>query len=575
MKKSTQAVAFLLAISMLLCLSACGSSKKQNTDTLPLPENTGKEPDSTPEQQPPAPVVPDTPPAPGENQTEETPPSGNQDVRPLLLQKQQYGLYDWADTELLVKSTFSHVTLWRADAEEDTNLATVLEQKANMIKRSMETEYENMCASRREELPWTGENAETWVSSLDIQVRRADSLVVSLLSDSYSDYGWIEDFRGMHGTTYDARTGRELALTDVVEINNTLAEAVLKELNSHMWAGDFYANDTVEQYFANTPHDSISWTLDYNGVTFYFADGELAEAGNGRQTATVSFAEYPQLFQKTYMAVPEAYIVELPMDHSFFTDLDDDGDLEELNVTGFFDTDVGMYSSYGIYTDTDGHYDYQECFADGFRPYYVKTADGNHFIYLFCQENEGIMQWVTLKVIQVNGGLLTNVGEMHVGPDDIPGGTYLIPTDPANLYLYDYEAQNRMIFAVGTDGLPKQMEEIAPFFEVEGFIEYACYDEMLEDTTWWSYMDVDPQSGQSQWLASDEVVLVFRKDKTGTFQQGAEQNGFVWSCLEDGTACITLDNGCNYYLTLYEDGVEDSGMYWMMLMLEERLIWMY
>ena len=92
-----------------------------------------------------------------------------------------------------------------------------------------------------------------WVSTLDIQVRRADSVVLSLLSDSYSDYGWIEDFRRIHGTNYDAQTGLELALGDVVDVNNDLADAVANELNSHQWAGDFDYRDAVQAYFANTP----------------------------------------------------------------------------------------------------------------------------------------------------------------------------------------------------------------------------------------------------------------------------------------------------------------------------------
>ena len=36
-----------------------------------------------------------------------------------------------------------------------------------------------------------------------------------------------------------------------------------------------------------------------------------------------------------------------------------------------------------------------------------------------------------------------------------------------------------------------------------------------------------------------------------------------------------MENGVNYYLTIYEDGIEDSGMYWMLLTLEERLVWLY
>ncbi len=442
---------------MLLCLCACGRQTDnknldpQDTqqDTPDLSE-TSDAPDSADTGEP---VGKDTP----SRETAPLPPPATYgDAQTLSLQKQLYGLYDWDDDTLLVQSEFSHVTLWQEDAAKYPKLAETLVQTANMVKRSMEDEYENLCATAREEPPWAG---ETSVSTLNIQVRRADSVVLSLLSDSYSDYGRIEDFRGMHGTSYDAQTGLELALNDVVDVNNDLAEAVVKELNSHMWAGDFYSDDTVEQYFANTPYDGFSWTIDYNGVTFYFADGELAEAGNGRQTATVSFAEYPHLFKEKYMAVPAAYMVELPLNNSFFTNLDGDGDLEELNVTGWFDTDVNCYTQFGIYTDTDGHYHYQECFAEGFIPYYVKTADGHHYLYLFCEQDEssGPIPMMLLVVFDVSGGRLTRVGEINAAPGYIHDGIYRVPTDPMEFNLYDFDsmAQDMSAFTIGPTGLPE------------------------------------------------------------------------------------------------------------------------
>ena len=429
-----RAAALLLSMCMLLCLCACGD---QTGSESPDPQNT---PQDTPDP----------------SGTPDTSPTVHGDAQTLSLQKQLYGLYDWDDDTLLVQSEFSHVTLWQNDAAKYPKLAEALNQTANMIKRSMEDEYDNLCATAREELPWTG---ETSVSTLDIQVRRADSVVLSLLSDSYSDYGWIEDFRGMHGTNYDAQTGLELALNDVVDVNNDLADAVANELNSHQWAGDFDYRDAVQAYFANTPYDGFSWTLDYNGVTFYFADGDLEEPGNGGKTATVSFTQYPELFNEKYMAVPSAYMVELPMDSLYFTDLDGDGDLEELNVTGYFDSDVGMYTKFGVYADADGSFHYEDCFADGFIPYYVKTADGNHYLYLFCEQDEssGPIPTMLLIVFDVSGGRLTRAGEMNAAPGYIPDGIYRVPTDPKEFYLDDFDsmAQDMMAFTVGATGLPE------------------------------------------------------------------------------------------------------------------------
>ena len=446
-----RAAALLLSMWMLLCLCACGSASGETSAAQSSQQSA--------QSGTPAPAVPEPPrqESPG---AETFAPAKHGEAQTLSLQKQFYGLYDWDDDTLLVQSEFSHVTLWDEDAGKYPELAETLEQTANMVKRSMEDEYDNLCASAREELPWTGETMETAVSTLDIQVRRADNVAVSLLSDSYSDYGWIEEFRGMYGTSYDARTGEELALDDVVDVNNDLADAVADALNRHQWAGDLDYRDAVQEYFANTPYDGFRWTLDYNGVTFYFADGELEEPGNGGKTATVSFAAYPELFAEKYMAVPDAYMVELPLDSSYFTDLDGDGDLEELNVTGYFDSGVGMYTKLGIYAEADGSYHYEACFADGFLPYYVKTADGHHYLYLFCEQNEGAFPMYSLKAFDVRGGKAADIGERNAGPGYIPDGIYRVPTDPEKFYLDDFDsmAQDMMAFAVGPSGLPEQNE---------------------------------------------------------------------------------------------------------------------
>ena len=159
------------------------------------------------------------------------------------------------------------------------------------------------------------------------------------------------------------------------------------------------------------------------------------------------------------MAVPAAYMVELPLDSSYFTDLDGDGDLEELNVTGYYNSDAGFYSQFGVYSDADGSYHYEACFADGFIPYYVKTADGNHYLYLFCEQNEssGPIPTMLLVVFDVSGGRLTRVGELNAAPGYIPDGIYRVPTNPEKFYLDDFDsmAQDMMAFAVGAAGMPE------------------------------------------------------------------------------------------------------------------------
>ena len=363
--------------------------------------------------------------------------------------------YEWQNDIWVLYSEYSNIIMWE-NAEQYPEMDGTLSEIEGMQTRTMDDEADNIISFVQEIMDVNATDFETQVSTLDVQVRRADSVVVSLLSDSYADYGFIEDFRGMWGSNYDVQTGEQLLLSDVVLDMEPIPGIVLKELNNHIWAGDFYSETVVAEYFRNTSENDISWTLDYNGVTFYFGDGELSEPGNGGQTATVSFREYPELFNEKYMNVPEAYMVRLPLDRSYFTDLNDDGTLEELNCTGYFNQTDRFYTQFGIYTDVDGYYHYEDLFAYDFQPYYVKTEDGNNYIYLFCEESEGGNRQMMLVVYDVDDGNYTRVGEMNIAPAYIPSDMFVLPLDPNNMFMdnFDSMAQDAEVYMVGSDGMP-------------------------------------------------------------------------------------------------------------------------
>ena len=374
----------------------------------------------------------------------------------LSLQETRKARYEGVNDfeKFLMISKFNYVTFWEG-AETYPDMARMMSETAGMITRSQEDEADNM-VSFAQEMFDVDSYFETQISTVDIQVRRADSVAVSYLTDSYADYGFINDFRGMWGSSYDTQTGQELFLNDVIKDMTQIPSLVTEELNSHLWAGEGYAETVIEDYFRNTPEDGISWTLDYNGVTFYFGDGDVTEPGNEGQTATISFAEYPELFEEKYRNVPEAYMVRLPLDSSFFTNLDGDSALEELNVTGVYNKEGRFYSQFGIYTDTDGHYHYEDFYAYGYNPYYVKTADGKHYLYLFCEENDADNRQMILVVFDVSDGQFVRVGEMNVAPPYIPSDNFILPLDPEYLRLDNLDSleQDFEIYMVGEDGMP-------------------------------------------------------------------------------------------------------------------------
>ena len=388
----------IFSLCLIICLAA-GCSPSEPTDSNPLQDGGNAEPEK---------------------------------VRTLSVEKEHILRQGWDDDGeyLDVFMEYSYVTLDEPDGAFP-ELAEALNQLSVSMKNAMEDEFDNLCSIAEEVSAANPEDFETYVSTLDVQVRRADSVAVSLLSDSFSDYGRIEDFRALHGTTLDSRTGQELKLTDVITNMEQLPELVQSELKRNMLYDEMFTETAAADYFANIPEDGISWTLDYNGVSFYFGPGDLADEEYGRLNVTVQFKDCPDVFAEKYLEVPEAYTVGLPLHTSFFTDVNGDWSVEELMVAanpvkpeGFLSWggEAGC-SDFGIYLNNEEGYFFEEWFAYGFRPYYVKVEDGTSWLYLYCRNSPGENDDQTLQIFRLDGGnviresILTGVEEGKI--DDI------------------------------------------------------------------------------------------------------------------------------------------------------------
>lgn len=431
----------LLSVCLLLSLAACGRSQE--------PPKAMESTAPTETQAPTESSVPE------ESQAEPEASEIRSAVRTLSLEKSLFTYYEWAEElpQDLVRVAHSYVTLGAEDAAAYPEMAEVLSQIAVMQEKAMLEEFDNLVSIAKDELAANRASFETNVSTLDVQVRRADSLVISLLCDSYANYGRIYDFRALHGSNYDTQTGQEIALNDVVNVNNDLATAVQKELTGHTWDGAFLTESAVEDYFANTPYFGFSWTLDYNGVTFYFAPGDICESGI--LSATVTFAEYPELFNEKYMAVPEAYTVELPMDLSFFTELDADGALEEISLFGQVEQERNRYLDFVLCTDISAQNYLEECFVSDFHPYYVKADSGN-YLYLFREDFQEGMRLMDLTVLCLHpDGSITKSGQWNLTPSMLADNIFMVPADP-NCFILDNldEGTEGIVYTVGTDGIP-------------------------------------------------------------------------------------------------------------------------
>ncbi len=343
----------------------------------------------------------------------------------LSLNKEYFSHYEWYEDypEMLVRSEYTDVTLDKSMEKKYPLLAQTLTETSVMRKRAMEEEKDNFIVTATEEFLNDSEAFSTYVSTLDVQVRRADSVAVSIVEDYNS-----ETDRAFNCLNYDTESGNLLALSDVVTDSTKLPAIVEKEVTSHIFQGDSDVETAIPDYFKSTHEEDITWVLEYNGITFYFEPGAVAPTNFGIQTATVTFAEYPDLFKEKYTAVPDAYVVSLPLSSPFFTDITGDKRADELTVSGNFDHDGRYYYTLGINSESSNYE--VDWFSYDLNPYYVKAADGDSFLYVFSEESETEDRQMILCVFSLKNGEIKQISETDTDVLYKGNNVFAVPTDP-------------------------------------------------------------------------------------------------------------------------------------------------
>ena len=94
-----------------------------------------------------------------------------------------------------------------------------------------------------------------------------------------------------------------------------------------------------------------------------------------------------------------------------------------------------FYSQIGIYSQADGSYVYEDIVTEGIHPYYVKTAEGGHYIYLFCEQNDGPFPQMYLRIYDVSGGKANTAAHKDENKDgkcDVCAHEVEVVTEPEN-----------------------------------------------------------------------------------------------------------------------------------------------
>ena len=233
----------------------------------------------------------------------------------------------------------------------------------------------------------------------EIYVRRSDSLVTSFLSGQYRYSNGVHGSYFLMGVNIDTATGKELKLSDVMNVSPKLTEAIVEELRRN------YHPDTFFEGFEKTVAEEISeenivWVLEAQGITFYFNQYNIAPYASGILTATFLFDERPDLFNKNYMKTPLAYCAQLRNGEGIAFSLGNGESKDKLGASAYGDG-VKIFLNGEVYDDPVKLKDAAVTL--------VRTENGRNFLYVDAMVED--MGERRIRIYSLDGGVPAFVRE--------------------------------------------------------------------------------------------------------------------------------------------------------------------
>lgn len=426
----------------------------------------------------------------------------------------EYGT-DPTNNDPILQIEYPYVNLHGADAEAYPRLRLALEE-SYQTRRAEKLDALDLFSQEREI-----DGSFPYQDLQKVYVRRADSRVTSILHDGYNYTGGMHGYSFYRTENYNSATGELLKLSDVVTDTDVLPTIIWPELDLAYPDVPFWSED-VDMAELLTD-DYADWTLDYNGITFYFGHYELAAYAYGRQQVTLSYADFPELVKKEYQVAPESYGVELPAGCNFYYDVNSDGAADTLSWTTHGDLEEELTVTLNSKDYKFDHYSFDT------EATFVVTRDHTYYLYVQTTVENDYTHTYFYRL----GDDVEYLGEMagsmryylHEAED-----LYFTEAVLSNPDSFDMGTRTQMAstvtgyrtYSVGEDGMPKTTDPYYFFDEKELLTFTALRDfsaEIYDEETHTAKGTVKISAGeQMQYYATDG-------------------QSHIWLLLEDGTLC--------------------------------------
>ncbi len=261
-------------------------------------------------------------------------------------------LEEWNDNNVILNVSWDKLKLSDSDAEKYPNLKKTFD-KLNADALENATAYMNELWYAAEECSGDEYNPLYLNHKFDVFVQRADSKLISYMEEMYLYSGGIHPDYKYTGVNIDPETGKRLLITDVITTMDELPEilsAKIREKYDYVAFGENQPAATLLGYSA----DDYQWTMDYQGITFWFSPYDIASYTVGPLSVKIYFNAFPELFNEKYTKAPsENYVIKLPLGQSVDFDLNpNDNKTDTLYLYESID-EYGEYSMLSVTVNSE------------------------------------------------------------------------------------------------------------------------------------------------------------------------------------------------------------------------------
>ncbi len=385
-------------------------------------------------------------------------------------------------------------------------------------------------------------------------IRRADEQVLSFALFYYDFEGGAHGYSHYQDLNLDMKTGAVIELDDVVADKDGMAEFVFNRISE--WYPDITSEEAfnleaVKDSFAGTEEFKVAFTIDPDGVTFYFAPYDLASYAAGKQEVKVLFDEAPDLFTGKYTEQEGAWAINFQASDMLGTDLDDDGVADRINLYGEvdeYDTIVSINAS------VNGNEYKEDLYGFSIDPVLIHAEDGSEYIYgdVAAEGDSAMLEVYSVgkdgfkRIGGLNGGV--TCADMSFGSDETSyWSSYAQLYDPACFYLkFRMELVSTYsgykTYSIGADGIPETKDN--SYISGDTYIELTFKKDML--------VDIADEDGEV--ISEEEAVTAGSKG----VPYRTDNESYVDLELEDGRlARIYIDNADEWPRTVDGEALED------------------